>query len=294
MTDESDRDQRAQLFAVAYRMLGSSHDAEDAVHESLARWHQLTDDQRGQVREPTAWLTKVVSRICLDQLKSARVRREQYRGIWLPEPRLGAGDRLGGQPTVDPADAVSMDESVAFAFLVALEKLTPAERVTFVLHDVFGVAFAEIAETVGRTPGACRQLAVSARKNLAAEPRFDVPSADRDKIVEAFLDACRGGELPRLVAVLDPHVVSAADGGELVNTARRSIVGAEEVATYLIGVIRAQRKRLVDPRFELTTINGRTGIAIHDGRRLAGTIELAVTDGLITRIAIQVNTGKLP
>jgi RNA polymerase sigma-70 factor (ECF subfamily) len=292
VTPEIDRQQRARLVSIAYRLLGSSHDAEDAVHEGLLRWHQLPLEQRHRIREPLAWLTRVVSRICLDHLKSARVRRESYRGIWLPEPDLDTDASASTTPR-DPADAVSLDEAVSFALLVALEKLTPAERVSFILHDVFSVPFAEIAETVGRTPGACRQLATSARRSLESQARFDVQSRERDAVVQAFISAARGGDLSRLVGMLDPGVTSLADGGNRVNTARRPIVGAQTVAQYLLGVMAAQRKRLIDPQLSREMINGHSGVAIRDHGRLVGTIDLAITNGRIARIAIQVNEDKL-
>jgi RNA polymerase sigma-70 factor (ECF subfamily) len=281
---------RRRLLTIAYRMTGSRHDAEDLVHEGLARWHELTDAQRALVRVPLAWLTRVVSRLCLDQMRSARARREQYRGIWLPEPQL---DGQGFGPA-DPADRVTLDDSVSYAFLVALEKLTPAERVSFILHDLFGVPFGEIAETVGRSAAACRQLAVSARAHLAAEPRFDVAGAERDRIVAAFLHACRGGDLRRLIEVLDPNVVSVADGGEQVRAARRPVVGAQAVAAYLLGILATQQRSTTAlPTMSLEQINGRTGVVIRDGEALAGTVDLLVIDGRVTRIAMQVNPEKL-
>jgi RNA polymerase sigma-70 factor (ECF subfamily) len=267
-------------------MTGSRHDAEDVVQEGLARWHQLTVDQRTLVREPLAWLTRVVSRLCLDQLKSARVQREQYRGIWLPEPQLG--DPVLGP--ADPADRVTLDDSVSYAFLVAMEKLTPPQRVSFILHDVFGVPFAEIADTVGRSAAACRQLAVTARAHLSAEPRFDVAGAERDRVVAAFLDACRGGDLRRLVAVLDPDVVSVADGGEHIRVARRPVVGAEAVATYLRGVLTTQGRHAT---MSLEQVNGRIGIVVRDDAALLGTVDLAIVGRRVARIAIQVNPEKL-
>ncbi|MEV4267355.1 RNA polymerase sigma factor SigJ [Kribbella sp. NPDC049584] len=280
---------RRRLHAIAYRMTGSQHDAEDVVQEGLARWHQLTEDERALVRQPLAWLTRVVSRLCLDQLRSARAQREHYRGIWLPEPQLGDSVFAPADPA-DPADRVTLDDSVSYAFLVALEKLTPAERVSFILHDVFGVPFAEIAGTVGRSSAACRQLAVTARAHLAAEPRFDVAGAERDRVVAVFLDACRGGDLRDLVAVLDPNVVSVADGGEQIRVARRPVVGAEAVATYLLGVLAAQGRQVT---LSLEQINGRAGIAVHDSTGLLGAVDLVVIGGRVARIAIQVNPEKL-
>ncbi len=284
---------RQRLQAIAYRLLGSTHDAEDAVSEGLLRWHRLTDEERGAVREPVAWLTTAVSRICLDQLRSARARREQVAGIELPEPRLADAVAAGGAP-VDPADAVSLDDSVSFAFLVALQRLTPAERVSFLLHDVFGMPFAEVADVVGRTPAACRQLASSARRNLREERRFDVSGAERDQVVTAFLDACRGGDLQRLIGLLDPQVRSVADGGTAVHVARRPVVGAEAVARYLLGVVAGQRRRGAEPTASVEPVNGRAGIVVRDGGSVVGTLDLSVAGGRVTRVFIQVDPQKLP
>ncbi|MGY1743334.1 MULTISPECIES: RNA polymerase sigma factor SigJ [unclassified Blastococcus] len=284
---------RERLQAIAYRMLGSTHDAEDAVAEALLRWHRLPEEERAGIREPLAWLTTVVSRVCLDTLRSARARREEAAGAWLPEPRLS--DPLAPGGPVDPADAVTLDDSVSFAFLVALERLSPAERVSFLLHDVFGVPFGEIAEAVGRTPAACRQLAASARRHVRDERRYDVAGAERDRVVRAFLDACRGGDLARLVALLDPEVTSVADGGTQIRVARRPVVGAETVARYLLGVMETQRRHLaVEPEATVEPVNGRSGVVIRVGGVVVGTIDLAVRDGLVTRLYLQVDPAKLP
>jgi RNA polymerase sigma-70 factor (ECF subfamily) len=281
---------RRQLLGIAYRMLGSHHDAEDAVHTALLRWHQLDADERSLIREPAAWLTRVVSRICIDELRSARHRREQYRGIWLPEPLIDPSQPGGA----DPAERLTLDESVSYAFLVAMERLTPAERVSFILHDVFALPFDEIAETVGRTPAACRQLASSARRHLAAERRYDPPGADRDRTVQAFLDACRGADLEQLVKVLDPDVSSQADGGRAVRAAVRPVHGASNVARYLLSVRSRQRLRMADgPVWSMGMVNGRSGILIRNGDHVVGTIDLAVAGGAVARIAIQVNPDKV-
>ena len=177
MSGDGDPVDRGRLLAVAYRLLGSYHDAEDAVQEALIRWEQLGPQGRQNIREPLAWLTRVVSRICLDQLGSARARRERYTGVWLPEPVPGALPLEGaGLPVpdevTDPADVVTLDESVSMALLFAMEQLSSAERVSLILHDVFGLSFGEIADVVGRTPHACRQLASSARRQLRSRPRY--------------------------------------------------------------------------------------------------------------------------
>ena len=159
--------ERRQLINVAYRLLGSLAEAEDAVQETYARWYALTPDQRDAIASPGAWLTTVTSRICLDQLGSARARRERYVGQWIPEPVPEPAEWISSRPGADPADRITLDESVSMAFLVVLESMTPAERVAFILYDVFGYPFTEIARIVGRTPAACRQLASSGRRRTS-------------------------------------------------------------------------------------------------------------------------------
>jgi len=160
--------ERRQLINLAYRLLGSLAEAEDAVQETYARWYALTPSQRDAIASPGAWLTTVTSRICLDQLGSARARRERYVGQWIPEPLPEPAEWISSRPGPDPADRITLDESVSMAFLVVLESMTPAERVAFILHDVFGYPFTEIARIVGRTPAACRQLASSGRRRIRA------------------------------------------------------------------------------------------------------------------------------
>src|SRR5262245_24578448 len=161
--------ERRQLINLAYRLLGSLAEAEDVVQETYARWYAMTRQQQEAIESPGAWLTTVGSRICLDLLGSARARRERYVGEWIPEPLPERTEWISGRAdgtTVDPADRVTLDESINMAFLVVLESMTPAERVAFILHDVFRYSFAEVAEIVGRTPAACRQLASSARRRI--------------------------------------------------------------------------------------------------------------------------------
>ncbi|WP_167137819.1 RNA polymerase sigma factor SigJ [Diaminobutyricimonas sp. TR449] len=282
-----------QLFGVSYRLLGSTHDAEDAVQEGLARWQELTADQQAEIREPVAWLTTVVSRISLDVLGSARARHENYTGIWLPEPVLGSAgvaDPLHSNRFTDPEDAVTLDESVSLALLVAMEQLTPGERVSLILHDVFGLPFAEIAEIVGRSPAACRQLASTARSHVRAGRRFEVPGPDRDRVVQAFAAACLGGDIRALVAVLDPDVVSRADGGEHVNAAKRTLTGADPVARYLLGLV---SKYGADGTASIELVNGRTGIVLRTAGQVTGVLDLGVVDGRVAEIALVVNPEKL-
>ena len=298
MTGDEDPVDRGRLLAVAYRILGSYHDAEDAVQEALVRWEQLGPQGRQDIREPLAWLTRVVSRICLDQLGSARARRERYSGVWLPEPVPGslplAGAGLPGPGEVsDPADVVTLDESVSMALLFAMEQLTSAERVSLILHDVFGLPFGEIADVVGRTPDACRQLASSARRQLRSRPRYAPSSRERDAVVAAFAKACADGDLTSLAKVLDPDVVARADGGGVVSAARHPVVGLDRVARYLIGLRdkrSARGDRLVGT---LTTVNERTGIALSLGGTTIAVMDLGIRDGLVQEIALIINPEKL-
>ena len=183
--------ERRQLINLTYRLLGSLAEAEDAVQETYARWYAMSREQQESIESPGAWLTTVASRICLNLLGSARARRETYVGDWIPEPLPEPGERIGGGPgggaAVDPADRVTLDESVSMAFLVVLESMTPAERVALILHDVFRYSFAEVAEIVGRTPAACRQLASSARRRLSASSLAPPPpAANQARVIRAF------------------------------------------------------------------------------------------------------------
>lgn len=284
-----------QLFGVAYRMLGSVHDAEDAIQEGLVRWANLRPEQRSTIREPVAWLTRVISRICLDELGSARTRREEYRGIWLPEPLLDttATPPAGRPINMDPADAISLDESVSFALLIAMEHLTPPERVSLILHDVFHVPFTEIAVIVGRQPDACRQLASTARRNIHSQRRFDVEGDEQHRVVEAFARACMDGDISALAGVLDPNVIARADGGSAITVARRPITGAPQVAQYLLGVLNRQRQLRGTVDVLPALVNGRTGLVFYEDGRVIGIIDLSVYDGHVAEIAFLVNPDKL-
>ncbi len=257
--------ERRQLINLAYRLLGSLADAEDAVQETYARWYAMSRQQQEAIESAGAWLTTVASRICLDLLGSARARRERYVGEWIPEPLPEPAEWISGGPggtLADPADRVTLDESVSMAFLVVLESMTPAERVAFVLHDVFRYHFAEVAEITGRTPAACRQLASSARRRIRASQAPATPPARQAGVVRAFRQAWEAKDISALVALLDPEATAIADGGGLASAAPYPVEGAEQIARFLVDVA----GRTPSVTYLERTVNGQPGlVAQQDG-----------------------------
>jgi RNA polymerase sigma-70 factor (ECF subfamily) len=251
--------ERRQLIDLAYRLLGSLSDAEDVVQETYARWYTMSPQQQEAIESPGGWLTRVASRICLDFLGSARARRESYVGEWIPEPlpdRTEWTNGRSGGATVDPADRVTLDESINMAFLVVLESMTPAERVTFILHDVFRYTFAEVAEIVGRTPAACRQLASSARRRIRASQGAATPAAQRARIVRDFKEAFEARDIDALIGLLDPDATAIADTGGLVSAELRPIEGAEQIARVTLDLAR----RAPDLTIVERSVNGQPGL----------------------------------
>ncbi|MFE5846263.1 RNA polymerase sigma factor SigJ [Streptomyces niveus] len=251
--------ERRQLINLTYRLLGSLAEAEDAVQETYARWYAMSRQRRSAIEKPGAWLTTVASRICLDLLGSARAWRERYMGEWLPEPLPEPTEWITGRPgeaTVDPADRITLDESVNMAFLVVLESMTPAERVAFILHDVFRYAFAEIAEITGRTPAACRQLASSARRRVRDSRAPAVATAQQAGIVRDFKQAWETNDIAALVGLLDPDATMTADGGGLVSAVLRPIEGGDRIARAYVGIGAAAPGLTIREK----TVNGRPGL----------------------------------
>lgn len=281
-------DERPALMRLAYRMLGTVADAEDAVQETYVRWYRMSDAERAAILNPGAWLTRVAGRVCLDALTSARARREHYVGEWLPEPVPGDSP-LASAPDADPLDRVSLDETVSTALLLVLESLTPAERVAFVLHDVFAMPFAEIAETVGRSPDAVRQLASQARRHVRERRAGAVSREQHDAVAQAFALATATGDLAVLMRVLDPGVVLRADGGGAVSAARKPVVGADRVARFLLGIPRLQPTAVVSPTVTADGLAFRVEV---DGE-IDSIITVAVSGEVVTDVWIVRNPAKL-
>jgi RNA polymerase sigma factor (sigma-70 family) len=276
--------ERRQLINLAYRLLGSLADAEDVVQEAYARWYAMPATQRAAVVSPGAWLTTVASRICLDLLGSARNRRERYVGEWIPEPLP--------DPTewpADPADHVTLDESVTMAFLVVLDSMTPAERVAFVLHDVFRYPFSDVAEIVGRTPAACRQLASSARRRLRTTQAPTTRQSDRATIVRNFKQAWEAKDIGALVDLLDPNATATGDGGGLATAHLSPIHGGSRIAAYLVELAATAPAMTMLER----TVNGQPGlVAQQDGLTIA-VLAFDITDDRIKHIWGVRNPEKL-
>ena len=283
--------QRRRLHGVAYRMLGSVSDAEDLVQEGWLRWFGLGESGRADVANPSAWMTTVVSRLALDRLKSAHHQRETYVGPWLPEPAI---------ETAGPEETAELAESLTVGFLTMLERLGPVERAVFLLVDVFGEPYSTVAQVVGRSEVACRQVASRARRRVrAAGIDGDTASCERnradlagraDQLVGAFLGACAAGDLASLHELLADDVVVLSDGGALVHAARRPVVGVERAGRFLVNLA----KRLpTAAALELCEVNRQPGVVLWDGAKAAIVIGFDVRADRIAAINIVVNPDKL-
>ncbi|MQA12000.1 MAG: sigma-70 family RNA polymerase sigma factor [Pseudonocardiaceae bacterium] len=288
---------RAHLIGVAYRLTGTLSDAEDAVQDAWLRLAGLAEDKRAEILDLKAWLTTVVGRLCLDRLRSAPAQREQYIGPWLPEPVVTP---FGAAPSDDPLETVVRDDGVRMAAMVLLDRLTPEQRVAFVLHDAFAVPFDEIAETLGCTPATARQHASRARRAVAdADPPPRASMGEQRAVVEKLMTALLGGDLETVVEVLHPDVVLVGDGNGKGRTARQIMVGADKLARFFAGLA-----KIYDPNAlatsQLVLVNGDLGMITpeHPGdeeyRPLDRHVQtFAVRDGKIVAIYDVVNPDKL-
>ena len=273
--------ERSRLYGIAYRMLGSRADAEDALQEAYLRWHEA-DAER--VRVPQAWLTTAVTRLCIDRLRAARAEREAYVGPWLPEPLVD--EKL---PTPDAAAELASDLSVAF--LVVLERLAPEERAAFLLHEAFDCGYDELAGILGKTEAACRQIVHRARERVHSErPRFRVSEAARERMLERFAAALHTGDPRQLFQLLAEDATWTSDGGGKTKAARKIIRGAERVARFASGVWRRYLSRLGERR---VSINGEPGLLMCVDGRPVSVISID-TDGVRVRAVFAIlNPDKL-
>ncbi len=273
---------RPLLFGVAYRMLGSATEAEDVVQECYLRWRRVPDEDVGS---PRAFLTAVVTRLCIDHLRSARVRRVTYVGPWLPEP-------LVTEAMPDADERAELAESVTMAFLVLLESLTPLERAAFLLREVFGSPYPEVAGILGRSEEACRQLVARARRAVGERRRrFEADRERGRELAERFLAACASGDTAGLIELLTEGVVLVSDGGGRVSTARRPVVGREHVARFLMGLTRRGPARGVTVR--VTEVNRDPGAIVSAGGAPVAVIVLEPEGARIGAVRIVLNPEKL-
>jgi RNA polymerase sigma-70 factor (ECF subfamily) len=285
--DEGDAYQelRPLLFSIAYRMVGSASEAEDLVQEAYLRFHRAVSGG-AVVESPKAYLSAVTTRLAIDHLRSARARRERYVGAWLPEPLV-----TGAEP--DPAGHAETADSLSLAFLVLLERLSPVQRAVFLLHEVFGYGYAEIAGLVGRSEDNCRQIAARARRHVeAGRPRFEASRRQREELARRFFAAVDQGDTEGLVGLLAADAVLHGDGGGKAPALAAPLHGAKRIARLLLGL--ARRGRDVGMRFAPAEINGHPGLLAFDpAGRLVSVLALDIADGRVQTVRSIVNPDKL-
>lgn len=284
-TTEVFAEYRPLLFSLAYRMMGSVADAEDVVQEAFLRWHRATEGHdETAVRSPRSYLCTVVTRLCIDQLKSARAKREVYVGPWLPEPLV--------QPEAgNPSERLELEDSLSIAFLVLLESLSPEERAVFLLRQVFDYEYAEIARIVNKSEANCRQMVHRAQQHLAARrPRFDATPEQREQLTHTFMQTCANGDMEGLLALLTQDIVLYSDGGGKAQAAVKPVYGADKVARFIFGVLSKAPQGFTA---EVAVVNGQPGIVCYVNREPYTVLSLDTADGLIQGIYIVVNPDKL-
>ncbi|WP_420629368.1 RNA polymerase sigma-70 factor [Candidatus Leptofilum sp.] len=277
---------RAYLFAIAYRMLGSVMDAEDMVQEAYLRWQKAPP---ATIDSPKAYLATIITRLCLDFLRSARVQRETYVGPWLPEP-LPETD-VSSEAAVSTEGAIILSESISIAFLVLLENLSPTERAVYLLRQVFDYGYADIARMVNKSEAACRQLVRRARQHLQTHrPRYTATPEESEQLTAEFFQACTNGNTQKLFSLLAEDVVEWSDGGGKVHAARKPILGREKVTRFLLGLARQAPPNVV-PQFKM--FNGQPGVVVYVDGRPFTVIILEIVNNQIQNIYSIVNPDKL-
>ena len=273
VTTETYETLRPLAFSIAYRMLGSVSEAEDVVQEGLLRLHRARD-----VQHPKAFVATVVTRLSIDELRSARARRETYVGPWLPEPIV--------------TDSRPEDDSVSMALLVTLESLNPVERAVFLLHDVFDYGYDEIAEIVGKSRENCRQLAVRARRHVEAHrPRFEPSREQREALAARFFEAIREGDVDGLVELLAEDAVATGDGGGKAAARRTPLHGGAKIARFMVGLMRLAERESYE--FDFCEVNGRPGALIRQHGQVVSALSLEIADGRVTEFLSVANPDKL-
>ena len=286
MNAESDalpvfQEHRSLLFGIAYRMLGSVAEAEDMVQETFLRWQRQAV---GEIKSAKAWLTATITRMCIDELRSARKRREEYIGVWLPEPLIQTH-------TDSPEKEAGLADSLSTAFLVLLETLSPAERAVFLLREVFEYDYSEIGQIIDKNEANCRQMVRRAKEHLAeGRSRFQVAPELNERLVQQFLETCRKGDTASLLSMLSEDAVLYSDGGGKVPAAPQPVMGAAKVARFLIGVSKLARP---DEEIRMATVNSDPGILRYIDGKLVQTTALQIVEGRITAIYVVRNPDKL-
>jgi RNA polymerase sigma-70 factor (ECF subfamily) len=275
---------RGVMFSMAYRMIGGVSEAEDIVQEAFLRFHRASKES--EIESPKAYLSTVTTRLAIDHLRSARVRRETYVGPWIPEPLLA-------DTAPDAGEHAEIADSLSLAFLVVLERLSPVERAVFLLHDVFEYGYEEIAEIVGKSADNCRQLAVRARRHVEERrARFDVSRARKEELTRRFFAACEEGDTDGLIQLLADDVVFYGDGGGKGRGLPQPVNGRDNVRRLLLGFFETRRQ--IDARLEFTTVNAQPGVVVFDADdRLINVIALDIVDGIVSAIYSVINPDKL-
>ncbi len=281
MTDDQYEQLRPLAFSIAYRMVGSVTEAEDLAQEAMLRFH------RSDVESPRAFISAVTTRLAIDHLRSARVRRETYVGPWLPEPLLT-------DPAPGPGERAELADSLSQAFLVLLERLTPTERAAFLMREVFGHEYAEIGRMLARSEGSCRQLVSRARRHVDAErPRFEADAAKRQELTARFIEAIAEGDTEGLTGLLAADAVFMSDGGGKATAARKQLHGAARVARVLVGIARSRVRLFDDVGDRAVWVNGQPGLILFENGHIGSVMALDIADGQVQAVRVMRNPEKM-